>query len=756
MKTNVYETRITLSIHLLAVGVMFSFSSIAGTLVGGSQTVNPGDPTEAWNLRDGASLQVNPGSTTNSIILHGDSVLSMNGADISTSGDRSYGIAVFNSQATVSNSTITNTGAGGFGINASTDNSSTASSSIVTVTDTYISAERGVNTTTGAEIYLSGTEVNGVSNGGSGTYDGGIAATMTGGTIWVTDGSSLNGEQNGALLKTDIPASDGTETSPVLIIDNSSISSNTGSAIVVDTVDLAPGEGPITGHADIVVTNNSSVIAGNGVLLEVTSGAQASFTVDHSILSGDVVVDEESAADVTLQNSALLTGQLKNVDNLTVTSDARWNMTDDAYVSHISLDNGNVTISDGSGFNTLHMDTLDGSGTFYMNTDVASGQGDFIDVSGEANGQHYLAITNTGTDPKGDDTSLQVVHTEGGDAEFAVVGGVVDLGTYQYELEQQGTDWYLTQQQDGGGGVITPSASSVIGLFNAAPTIWYGELSTLRTRMGELRHNTGEDGTWVRTYSNRFDLNAAGNLSYRQDQYGIVVGADTALPTNESKWLIGIMVGYSRSDLDIRAGTSGDVNSYYAGIYNTYLAPSGFYIDGLLKVNRFENKSDVMMSDGTRTKGDYDNNGIGGVLEIGKTFTLKEGWFIEPFTQFSALWVEGDDYKLSNGMTASSNHANSQLLKAGATFGKNFESTSGDVSQLYLRLAGAHEFEEGNDVLVNNDSFTNDISGSRFEVGTGGSLTISPRFQMHADIEYSKGKNMEQPFGVSVGIRYIW
>ena len=92
-----------------------------------------------------------------------------------------------------------------------------------------------------------------------------------------------------------------------------------------------------------------------------------------------------------------------------------------------------------------------------------------------------------------------MVHTGGGDASFSLVNGPVDLGAFSYELIQRGNDWYL----NGSRKIISPGTRSVLALFNTAPTVWYGELTSLRSRMGELRLDDGKAGGWMRTYGNK-------------------------------------------------------------------------------------------------------------------------------------------------------------------------------------------------------------------------------------------------------------
>ena len=218
-----------------------------------------------------------------------------------------------------------------------------------------------------------------------------------------------------------------------------------------------------------------------------------------------------------------------------------------------------------------------------------------------------------------------------------------------------------------------------------------------------------------------------------------------------------VLAGHSTSDLDVLRGTSGTVKSYYAGLYTTWLdQSSGYYFDGVLKLNRFRNDSKISMSDGTRSKGDYDNVGMGGSVEFGRHIKLDDGYFVEPFTQLTAVVIQGKDYGLDIGMRAEGDRTRSLLGKVGVTGGRNFTMSHGTILQPYVRVAGVHEFAKNNEVQVNGNTFNNDLSGSRDELGAGLAVAFSDSLQVHADFDYAKGEHIEQPFGANVGVRYSW
>ena len=351
---------------------------------------------------------------------------------------------------------------------------------------------------------------------------------------------------------------------------------------------------------------------------------------------------------------------------------------------------------------------------------------------------------------------LTLVRTAAGDAQFALTGGRVDLGTWSYDLAQRqggtgGTEWFLDPTTQ----VISPGASAVLALFNSPITLLYGEASSLRSRMGELRFNGGQSGAWVRTYGNQYNVSESSGVAYKQNQQGLSLGADARL--NDSDVLGGVMVGFSESDLSLEHGTSGTVKSYYFGPYVTWMdRDTGYYVDGVLKFNRFRNEAKVGLSDGTRAKGDYDNWGVSASVEGGRHIKLSNDYFIEPFVQFSAAQIQGKRFSLDNDMQADGDRTRSFLGKAGATAGRNFDIGNGAVAQPYVRAAIAHEFAKNNEVQVNNNVFNNDLSGSRAEFGAGVAVAMSDKWQVHVDLDYANGEHIEQPWGGNVGVRYSW
>ena len=697
---------------------------------GDIESITGSTGTDSYTVQNRSVLNASNNAVTDFIIVQTHSVLNFNSSKALSTGLRNA-VTIDGSTATIVDSNLSSAGATGLNV---THNSAATVGSYVTVTGGTITGVRAAGVNGLSSLTLNKTAL-------TGTGANGVGLALFNGTAEAT-GSHIVGGLNGVQVFYD-PAVSAPST---LTLNGTHVTGETGSAIVVE--DFGTG----LANADITVGNGSTLTGTNGTLLEVKSTAKAKLTADNSHLVGDVVVDAGATANVTLQNASTLTGRLENVTQLAVNSNAQWVMVGDGEVANLSMGGGSVRFGEPGDFYKLSVANLSGNGTFVMEANFAQGRVDFLDVTGVASGSHQLAISSSGANPLAD-TSLHVVHIAGGDAQFALQGGVVDLGTYSYDLLRQGNDWFL----DASTQTISPGTRSVLALFNAAPTVWYGELSTLRSRMGEVRMDGANAGGWVRVYGNKYNVSTRAGVGYQQTQQGFTLGADAPVPFGEGQWLVGVMAGYSASDLDLKKGTSGTVDSYYAGAYTTWIdEPSGYYFDGVLKINRFQNESRVSLSDGQRATGDYHNNGVGASLEFGRHIKLDDGYFIEPFTQWAAVVIQGKNYDLDNGMNAEGDSTRSLLGKLGSTAGRHFDVGEGRVIQPYIRAALVHEFAKSNEVKVNNNVFNNDLSGSRGELGAGVAMSVTDTWQVHADFDYSNGDKIEQPWGANVGVRYSW
>ncbi len=701
---------------------------------------------------NGDSVTVGPQTPFDSYVVSNRGVLNVNGGRVGTvyatqstvnieSGSVENGLHLTDSVSNIHGAVVSNDS--GFGISLGGIIDSDKPGSEASIFSSNVSGlEVGIAVGLWGELNLVNTELHGAAS----QRGRGQGILSSGGNVFITQRSHVMGDLNGINI-TDGSArgsSDGSliGNKPYTVINDSIVEGLTGAAIRVDQRVLFDID------ADIAVQNHSELLSGNGNLLEVADSSTVNFNVDNSTLNGNLVADDTSTLNVTLQNGAQLNGDIINGNTLAITSGGQWQMQGDNAVKSLSMQGGSVGFAE-NGFHTLSLNELSGSGTFGMRVDLDNGVGDLINVNGQASGQFGLRVRNTGVEViSADMQPLKVVHTEGGDAQFSLLGGRVDLGAYSYLLEQQGNDWFVVGRDK----VISPSTQSALALYSAAPAIWMSELSTLRSRMGEVRAS-GQAGGWMRAYGSRLNATTSDGVDYRQKQSGLSLGADAPVEVSNGRLLVGVLGGYSTSDLDVSRGTTGKVASYYAGAYGTWLSDDGYYVDGVLKLNRFRNKADIAMSDASKAKGDYSNTGVGGWVEAGRHIKLADDYFLEPFAQLSSVVVQGQELRLDNGMKAKNARTRSVLGKVGTSLGRTVALKDGGVLQPYVRVAVAQEFSRRNEVKANDVKFDNSLFGSRGELGAGVSVSLSERLKLHADVDYMKGQHIEQPWGANVGLR---
>lgn len=708
-------------------------------------TLTAADAPDTYDLVNGAVLTTQDASTLSIRVTA--STVQLNGGTIS--GGSSNGLHLFGSNATVNGAVVSSTGAVGMATARVGAAPSTATVSNSTITGARLGAQVSARST----LNISGTTV-------TGSNADGIGLAILGGTVTATSGTQFNGTAAGVRIGRESAIN---SQAPTLTLDNSSATGGTGPAVLVRTDTVA----------EINVRNGSTLNGGNGVILEVQGPATANLNVaasslrgnvqiadtatanlklDQASLVGDVVVTPGANASLALDNRSQLTGNLNGVQQVNINSNSNWTLNANNTIGDLAMNGGRITFGDENSFYELNVQSLSGNGEFYMASNFASGATDFLNVTGNASGTHGLMVGTSGTDPASVER-LQLVHTGSGDAQFSLLNDrqEVDLGAYSYKLVKDGQDWYLDRETR----TISPMTRTVMALFNTPITIAYGEMTSLRSRMGELRYNQGKNaGVWMRAYGNQHNIaDASSGVGYQQNQRGLTFGADAQL--GESNWTLGLLAGHSRSDLNLSYGSSGSIDSYYVGGYATWMDPeSGYYVDSVLKYNRYQNDAKVGLSDGTRTKGDYDTHGMSASVEVGKHIKLDDGYFIEPFAQVAAAAVAGKDFTLDNGFDANGDVSRSLLGKVGTTLGKTISLGGDSMIQPYVKAAFAHEFAQRNQVQVNDNVFNNDLSGSRAELGAGVAWTVAKDFQVYGEAGYMNGKNIEMPYSFSLGASY--
>ncbi|HFP3931529.1 TPA: autotransporter outer membrane beta-barrel domain-containing protein, partial [Escherichia coli] len=718
---------------------VFGGGNVSGTLINtGEQQVSGGGSAVDTTIEGGLQTVFGGGSVSGTFINNGEQRVSSGGSAIDT---------------TINNGGTMSIAAGGSG--------------------TGIIQNNGGAIRANTSAILSGTNVNGsfsITNGSARNMlleNGGLLMVLQGHQAidtQVSKGGELQVESGSELLGTTLIKDDGklsgnqiTNNGVLHFLDNSS-ANYSGTLDGTGSLNLNGGKLTLSGNFS---QDSGIFIQNHGTMIMDNLRAMANVTI-------------EPDATLRLENGSLLAGRItgdgKKGGNLIV-ADSVWKLSGDSTINSLDMSNGTVdfhsiqspqfkTKLEGV---TLNIGQLSGNGTFLMNTDIASYTGDKLNITGDANGNFVLNIKNTGQEPVSPGNPLPVVYTGGGDAVFTVNGGKVDAGVWEYYLSKDNTNWYLksdtTQPGNPEPGIPNPpvrhttkSTDAVLNMASAPTYIFNSELQGLRFRNSEKSENSRTSGgVWGHYIGSDKHISSKG-AGYSLTQYGIVTGGDKRFDLSDGVLSLGAFVSFSDNKIRHNRGGKSSIDSKSVGLYMTY-DTHGYYIDGVLKFNRFKNELRTHMSDGTMVSGDYHQNGFGGSLEVGKYFSLNENTWLLPYTRTTALAVNDDNISLSNGMKAEINTTHSFQGEVGVNLGMDLDVGKTKIRP-YLTAGVSHEFSNHNKVKINKAyDFTNDISGTTGKYGLGMDVQLTSNASIWGEANYLKGNNVESPVTGTVGFK---
>jgi outer membrane autotransporter protein len=490
-------------------------------------------------------------------------------------------------------------------------------------------------------------------------------------------------------------------------------------------------------------------------------------TASGSILTGAVQADAINSQ-LFLEDQSSLSGTVHGLNELTL-KQSSWDMTDSSQLGQLNLADGVVRFSGGKN-NVLAIDgDLTGNGTFLMNSDLASQQGDLIKVGGSTQGAHILVVEDSGNEPVMANGRLMLVDGSGGSGSFSLYGGHVDAGAFRYTLEQSANDWFLVSPANlpidpndpispgtPTPGRLSAGANSAIASQAAGATLWSAQMNALVKRLGELRLGKDEGGIWTRAIGSRYNIAEHSSRAFSQTNTGVEIGADKAVMLATGKVYLGGMLGTAKSDLNFGERTSGQINSRMVGGYATYLNDNGVYVDSVIKYSRFNHDLKLKNNLGNVAKGSYDSNGYGIDVEVGKHIPLKDSWFIEPQIELSAARTSAAQYTLTNGLRVEAENMDSLQSRIGTVFGSSLELGNSMKAQPYVKASYISELAGESHVKVNGQKLKSELPADRLEFGFGGVLQIDDSSKISFDTDFAKGNDIEQPWGMTIGYRYLW
>ncbi|VTU19932.1 Outer membrane protein IcsA autotransporter precursor [Variovorax sp. PBL-H6] len=390
---------------------------------------------------------------------------------------------------------------------------------------------------------------------------------------------------------------------------------------------------------------------------------------------------------------------------------------------------------------------------------------------------------------------------------FALQGGHVDAGAYEYRLQAgdaagAGENWYLRSTSTiipppqpappappalpappAAAPIQVPTYRAEVPLFAALPEqLRQGNLAmlgNLHQRIGDddvrsaagaqttaAASATGERRAWGRVLSTGLNIQQGGTVSPQSDGRLSGLQAGTDLWTH-ANWRAGLYVGQLDGDMQVKGFARGianltvgsnDLRSQYLGGYATYSGTSGFYADGVLQAGR--HRYEVKPQATLRTKGKASS--LSASLEIGQSFALGEGWQIEPQAQLVHQRVDFDDVDIA-GARVQQERDGSWLARVGVRVKGDIATSAGRL-QPYGRV-NLYRASGGNDStrFINPAAITaiDSSTGSTYtELATGFTLSLSESTSLYSEVGklWASGGDtrVKSQLNASAGLRVRW
>jgi outer membrane autotransporter protein len=565
------------------------------------------------------------------------------------------------------------------------------------------------------------------------------------------------------------------------------------------TLTIANASAATALHVDegrYVALKNTGMAAGSGVVT-VAAGATAEYQVTGANTTTANTFTGAGALVIT-GGTLTLTGASTDIARIAITRDATVTAAagalGSAATTALSIDSsrvllsspvsalGAVTMNAGAtlgftpsagNYKRATLSSLTGGGTLHLNANLGLGRADLLTIATVPQGDYFIIVSNTGT-PTGFTAPITLVQSPtGAGARFdgAVIG---NTSMYSYEISTRDDNGALTVQI-AGTGALSLAGRIINATAGSLPLSWFSELNTVSQRLGELRLDTtrGRGGlsAWMRGHGQGLNFNGkATGTPFDERQIGADAGFDYKARAAALDVHLGAFLGYGRMDrkfnTDAPAGATtmpytvnhaaGVTDSIHGGLYGTLTTKTGWYIDGILKVNGFDNTFSTYAITGETMDARYNTFAVGGSLEAGRRIDIGKGWYVEPQLQAACVILGGNEYVTTSGIDVELRWGTTTQTRAGLMIGRTFKTGFGELFQVYLKAHVASQWTTDMQLIADGERFTPTIKGDRVEGGGGLAWLPGSRIQIYVDFETAKASYYNKPWGINFGLRRGW
>lgn len=474
-------------------------------------------------------------------------------------------------------------------------------------------------------------------------------------------------------------------------------------------------------------------------------------------VNGEYVKNVELEADEYYGN---VTGM-----RISISDGAHWEMTSDSFANTLQLtDGGYVTVNEevkkfnasevalengvinlqGSSDQQIKINTLRGTGDVNVKATTEDGKSlttPKLTAAGGAETKLNVNVTGLNAD--------DIVDPEA--AMKSLDEGLTLTGVEKVQNIAEGDVNGAIRQiidAEGKAQAVTISENTKLNAFGSVAALnavaWRHELNSVSKRMGELRDAPEGVGAWARLYGSEMEY---GDQNIESQNTTIQIGSDYKI----GQWTVGATVGYTDGESDYDRGSS-DNEAWNFGVYGTWFAENGQYVDLIAKYSRLSQdfKLDTM-------KGDYDNNAFVISAEYGWHLPVMEIGFIEPQVELTYGRIMGKDFTTSNGVEIEQDDFDSFIGRLGVRAGIKCPDDWGTV---YARASVVHDFDGEFDATARSlktsatADIYEDLGGTWGEFGIGANINFTKNTYMYVDAEITSGGEVDENYRWNIGVRH--
>ena len=413
-----------------------------------------------------------------------------------------------------------------------------------------------------------------------------------------------------------------------------------------------------------------------------------------------------------------------------------------AEIPDLELAGARVDLVADNQYSKLTIGRLNGEGKFYLNSEVAASHSDELEVQ-NGHGSFGIAMTDRSYEEVFPD-KVHIVQDNGGDAEFHLLGGAVDIGAYRYDLHHEGGEWVLERTSQS-----TDTAVLSRNAYSAVNSVFIAQMETMNNRFDEL-HYYRDNGLWIKGGLREMKLHFKDASRSRVNTTTTQIGYDFKLPQQKfDYWLAGVTAGFtdSRQKFDRSGRADGDTMSL--GIYSSLMTRNKYFVDVTANYYWHDQKLKSYLPHGADVDGKYKVNGWSLAAETGKRWRLDGGWFAEPHLKMKYISLGNMEHRTSHNTRIKGRGATSLEGRLGASAGYVW-----DRNEVFVELNLVEEFNGRSKIDVAGVTMKEDISDTMYEIGAGMKFQPAEHLSSYVKVSTLLGDKVEIPVDFNLGVRY--